>query len=306
MFGLRLLEVALALLTAASSVSGEGMVLTPRGLRRSSTVHQVPAGGKVQHMPDSSIHVLDPSGATIEVVNPEVVNPEVVARRAPTPILSPNDLFAYGQVFNSNDVMPYGTLNVSFAVPPQPTKNDNQSVFLSGPMMYSVDEDTFADFTNSALQWGPSAAGGGAFWSVSTWYFASGEMFFTPLVNVSVGQTLNTEMQLIGIPNCAYNYLTQFTNIPGTNMLIFGAKQLRGDFLSLEVPGAVIVNGVTTRGEYPVGSTTFTTALRYLNRDSPGAFWGAISNTQNNRNVSASSPTNGADAVIRIDYGCCV
>jgi hypothetical protein len=69
------------------------------------------------------------------------------------------------------------------------------------------------------LQWGTSAAGGGAYWSVASWYVASGgQAFYTNLVRVNTGTKLQGVMTQTGASGAHYNYSSTFHGIANTTL----------------------------------------------------------------------------------------
>src|SRR5205823_6555965 len=77
------------------------------------------------------------------------------------------------------------------------------------------------------LQWGVSAAGGGPYWSVASWFVdSSGHAFHTTLVPVSVGDVLVGEMLLTRRSENAFTYVAQFQGIAETSLEIQSADEL--------------------------------------------------------------------------------
>lgn len=101
------------------------------------------------------------------------------------------------------------------------------------------------------LQYGPSAAGGGAFWAVASWYVIGRTAYYTPLVSVNVGQSLHGAIDMIGTSGSSYNYNCRFTNIPGTTIILLGSPQLVWAAVTLETYNLNFLS------DYPVGSTVF-------------------------------------------------
>ncbi|KAJ7062925.1 hypothetical protein C8F01DRAFT_108312 [Mycena amicta] len=291
MFALRLLSVAvLAVSSLAAPAVPAGMVITPKGLRHSSTVHEVPAGGKVKHVGNSTVHLLDASGSIIKVVTlNKALDP------APTPttdaaVPEETGWVAYASYFN-NDV-PIGSFFTTWTVPPTPAANHGQTLFLFN----SIEPGSFDGIMQPVLQWGGSAAGGGAFWAVASWYLYPGGTFFTPLVTVSVGQSLQGEVQLVGASGGTFNYLSTFNNVGGTALEVDGGEELKWATLTLEA------YGVTTRNDYPAGSTVFSqTNLELTNGGFPAITWSTVSDTADG--IITTVNTEGSTAaVVTITY----
>jgi hypothetical protein len=77
------------------------------------------------------------------------------------------------------------------------------------------------------LQYGPSAAGGGGYWAVASWYvIGSQAAYHTSSIQVSVGKSLDGVITLTGTSGSNYNYVTSFSNVAGTTLTATGADQL--------------------------------------------------------------------------------
>lgn len=70
-------------------------------------------------------------------------------------------------------------------------------------------------------------------------------------MEVSVGQSLAGEIQLVGTSGSTFNYNAAFTNVDGTSLTIDGGEELAWATLTLEA------YGVTEASDYPAGSTVF-------------------------------------------------
>ena len=83
----------------------------------------------------------------------------------------------------------------SWTVPPAPEDAGEQVVFLFLGLQAAENDGT--ELYQPVLQWGPSAAGGGKYWSVSCWYLYQGRLIYSPLVRVSVGEILDTRVERV-------------------------------------------------------------------------------------------------------------
>jgi len=96
------------------------------------------------------------------------------------------------------------------------------------------------------LQWGPSAAGGGAYWSVASWYVTSGgQAFHTNLVRVNPGDTLIGVMTLTGQSGSQLSYASEFEGIANTRLPVQNIAELTGCNETLEA------YGIDACGNYP-------------------------------------------------------
>jgi hypothetical protein len=92
------------------------------------------------------------------------------------------------------------------------------------------------------LQWGPSAAGGGNFWTVASWVAdGSGRpAFHSPLRRVNAGSVLVGEITLTGQTATRFNYRCRFQGIPFTTLPIQNVNELRWCIETLEAYNLVL------------------------------------------------------------------
>jgi hypothetical protein len=311
----RSLGVAALLTTFALAVPAPpapaGTVLTPRGPQSPDTVHEIPVGGKIVHVDASTVHVLNASGTVHKVVT---FDPAAKAATPTTDGVLPEETgwVAYANYYN-NDA-PIGSFQTTWSVPNAPPANTGQTLFLFN----SIEPASFDGIMQPVLQvralspifvrsttrshvffvsqWGGSAAGGGGFWAVASWYLYPGGTFFTPLVTVSTGQSLHGEIQLVGVNGNVFNYLCQFTNVGGTALEVDGGEELVWSTLTLEA------YGVTGLSSYPSGSTVFSqTNLELSNGQFPGITWATVSDPADGITTTVNVEGSTA-AVITITY----
>ncbi|KAF7294564.1 hypothetical protein MIND_00992900 [Mycena indigotica] len=196
-----------------------------------------------------------------------------------------------GHAYFNNDV-PIGSFKTTWTVPPAPAANHGQTIFLFN----SIEPGSFDGIMQPVLQWGRSAAGGGPQWMLASWYLYPGGTFFSPLVGVSVGQRLQGEVRLVGASGGTFNYLSSFTNVGGTGLEVDGGPELKWATLTLES------YGVTTRDDYPAGSTVFSaTNLQLTNGGFPNINWATVSDTADG--ITTTVQTQGSTAaVVTITY----
>jgi hypothetical protein len=123
------------------------------------------------------------------------------------------------------------------------------------------------------LQFGPSAAGGGSYWAVASWYLVGSQTYYTTPVRVSVGQSLNGVITLTSHSGSSYNYITSFSNVAGTSLTATGAAQLVWATETLEA------YAVTSSSDYPAGSTVFYPINIRTSAGTPSVSWTAVSDT---------------------------
>jgi hypothetical protein len=83
----------------------------------------------------------------------------------------------------------------AWTVPPAPEDAGDQVIFLF--LGLQTGENDGSELFQPVLQWGPSAAGGGKYWSVSCWYLFRGRLVYSPLVRVSAGEVLDTRVERV-------------------------------------------------------------------------------------------------------------
>ena len=90
----------------------------------------------------------------------------------------------------------YGKITATWPVPPAPTSNDGQTLFFFPGF---EDYSNVISIVQPVMQFGPSAAGGGNWWAMSSWNCCiSGDAWYSPLLDVSSGDTILGTIA----PNC--------------------------------------------------------------------------------------------------------
>jgi len=89
-------------------------------------------------------------------------------------------------------------------------------------------QDTIPMTLLPALQWGPSAAGGGEYWSVASWYVGgtTGAVFHGELVPVNVGDELTGIISLVGRQRAHCDYQCGFEGLAEANLPVFKVRDL--------------------------------------------------------------------------------
>ncbi|KAJ7146706.1 hypothetical protein C8R44DRAFT_864441 [Mycena epipterygia] len=253
-------------------------VLTPRGYRPNVNMHAVPAGGRIAHV-GADIHVINAAG---EVVH--VATPKQTAATKTAAAVSPEETgwVAYADYLYSGS-SPISSFTTTWTVPPVPVTNHGQTIFLFN----SIEPSSFDAIMQPVLQFGGSAAGGGSFWAVASWYLYMDQTFFTTPVAVSAGQTLNGIISLVSQSGTAYNYNTQFTNVGGTALTIDGGEELNWITETLES------YATTETSDYPTGSTVFSGInVVLVDGTTPAVSWS-----------TSSDPADGLSATINANGG---
>ncbi|KAF7311708.1 hypothetical protein MIND_00180700 [Mycena indigotica] len=189
-------------------------VLAPGGPRSPDDIHLVPDSGSLLHVGDA-VHILDDNGNTIKHITLEAPSPLLESRALKTGWIT------YASWFNQN-ASPIKNYTASWTVPPVPKTEHGQTVFL----FTAIEPGAGGWILQPVLQYGPSSAGGGPYWSVSSWYLAGKSVFHTAPVRVSAGKSLTGAMTLTGVSGAKYSYKSRFTNVDGTTLTVNNATQL--------------------------------------------------------------------------------
>nr|GAT47983.1 predicted protein [Mycena chlorophos] len=266
-------------------------VLTPTGGKRlASNAHLVPEGGSVLHVDDSTVHVLDSAGNLVK----EVAVDQTPVRASKTQAAkSPLETgwITYADWLNQGSSA-ISSFTTTWTVPPVPAANNGQTVFLFN----SIEPNSGNAILQPVLQYGPSAAGGGSYWAVASWYLVGSSTFYTNPVKVSAGATLDGIITLTSSSGSNYNYVTSFTNIGGTSLTASNSAELTWATETLEA------YALASTKDYPSGSTVFSDInLKLANGNVPSVSW---STTQDSADgLSTTVNTNGAtNAKITIKY----
>jgi len=196
-------------------LTNQEFVLTPGGYRNRALVHRVEHG-----------HLLDVADDRVRLVHQQtraVVDIPRMIRR-------PGDVPGFGEgwitycSWTNSTGIPVSSFRTTWLVPPPPATQSGQTIFLFNGIDPS---DPSAAILQPVLQWGVSAAGGGAYWSVASWYvLGSGEAFHTNLIKVNPGDALVGVMSLTGQANGLFSYTSQFEGIAGTTLPVQNVAEL--------------------------------------------------------------------------------
>ncbi|KAF8313611.1 hypothetical protein DL93DRAFT_2080936 [Clavulina sp. PMI_390] len=284
------LLAALSLLAPALAAPAVQSVLTPYGLRPITNVHAVPEGGEVRHV-GSEIHLVDASGTVLHVAQ----NDGTKVREAATPTSDAVEPLATGWIayaywYNTGSSA-INSFKTTWTVPAVPAKNDGQTLFTFN----SIEPASGDAILQPVLQYGPSAAGGGSYYAVASWYLVGSETYYTSPVKVSSGATLDGIITLTSSSGSSYNYVTSFTNISGTSLTATGSAQLVWATETLEV------YGVVSTSDFPTGSTVFSAIDITTTSGTPSVTWSTVSSSTDG--VTTTVNTQGAtNAEITITY----
>jgi hypothetical protein len=151
---------------------------------------------------------------------------------------------------------PFDFFGGDWAVPNNPKEQKVQTLFL----FTGFQNDYLADSPNAVvsiiqpvLQWGPSEAGGGNYWSIASWFVSSnGQAVYSTLKKVSAGERITGNMTLVGQK---WDIVAVGSSGASSGISVNPGATETYAFVTLEV------YGVDDCGEYPNGSTLFKNLL---------------------------------------------
>ncbi|KAJ7334806.1 hypothetical protein DFH08DRAFT_1019414 [Mycena albidolilacea] len=242
--------------------------LAPGGYRDKVNIYEVPGGGSLARI-GNEIHVL---GANGTVVHKATAGSPLKARppsKVPALLSSDDDdsvihIFTY---WINVICSPYALFTGSWRVPFVPESDDGQTLF----WVQDLEEYPGDTALMTVLQYGVSEAGGGPFYSASTWYRDPMNIFHTTPIRTETGVLMESIITLTSASPFGaetFDYNAQFTNIPGTSMNVTGVAQLNWASIAFEVFNE------KDNSDYPVGITFFEDVnLKLQNGVRPDVFW---------------------------------
>jgi len=236
------------------TLMADDLVLTPGGFRSKSLVHAFE--------PDHGLTLLDSgdfadvelaTGKSAVITKPSSARSEFRAHGptgAGSPSLRPTPALPSGwQIYawwdsDGKSITYFGT---DWVVPPAPKVSSGQTVFI-----FNGIQNTGANYgiLQPVLQWGSSAAGGGAYWSVASWYVTSGgQAFHTKLVRVNPGDKLQGVMTQTSVSGSKYDYDSAFHGIANTTLKVSKIAPLHWANETLECYGMEVCSNFPNTGD---------------------------------------------------------
>lgn len=232
----------------------DDLVQTPVGVLPRSHCHLVEPGQILfYHAEDDSVEIRDADGRTARRDAPD-------GDSTPPGVGSGWIEDAYWYNNHSAAVRQFWA---SWGVPAPPATWDGQIVYLFNGMTNA------AHILQPVLQFGASEDGGGAYYSVASWYVAdNGNAYFTRAVPVAPGTQLSGGISFLSRSGSSFSYLCQFAGIGGTGLQVNGVGELTTCYETLEVYNMV------QWGDYPQGGgTQFYNILVELATGYPNLHW---------------------------------
>ena len=186
---------------------------------------------------------------------------------------------------------PVASFSTRWTVPPAPRTRSGQLVYLFEGIQ-SVGPNSA--ILQPVLQWGTSAAGGGEFWSIASWYVVGEQAFCTEAIPVNVGETL---IGWIALTNTwadgqHFDYACQFEGHPRTAFHASGVSQLQWCNETLEA------YGITQASDYPEAPMTAMEVLGLRSAEAPLAHaWTAETDVSDCGQHTAIDATPGKESV---------
>ena len=277
----------------------DDLVLTPGGLRPRSQVHLIESGAVL----DGTDGRLRKLGASGEMLTDFGVLPR---RTAGVPLqpgnvthLLPEVVPAFGSgwityaSWTNATGTPVSSFSTTWVVPDPPATQSGQVIFLFPGIQNST------MIYQPVLQWGESAAGGGNYWAVASWYVdgQGGLALHSNLVQVNPGDTLVGVMSLTGQSGSQFSYNCVFQGIANASLSISNVDQLTWLIETLEC------YGITKASDYPDVALTEMTDIRIsTGATNPAMTWGvtnAVTDCGQHTVVQSNSSTAG---VVDLNY----
>jgi hypothetical protein len=218
------------------------LVLTPGGLRPRSLVHKLQPGehvslkgGRVRIIKTATGEVVKDLG---ESAKPGESEKSASKKRPATPNLRPTPgIPDVGWIENSQwrngGTQPIVYFSTTWIVPPVPSSTDDgQTIFLFNGMQ----PDSGAHILQPVLQWGPSGAGGGNYWSITNWYAdgKGGPAAYQTPIQVNPGDVVQGVMTCTGQSGTEFNYQSSFVGFPSLDTVATDADELTWAYQTLE------------------------------------------------------------------------
>jgi hypothetical protein len=239
----------------STTFDSSSFLLTPRGgWRHQSCVHgPIPEEHVVIDYKTHSVIKEKETGRIVRVVPPCTIKAKDTANLfAPkSPLPSGWVAYAYAQTSAKS----FSSYNGSWSVPPVPADKGAQTLFFFTGLQNSYDSDV-TNIIQPVLQFGPSAAGGGAYYALASWYVDSFDnAYFSKLLQTTTGNAiLGTMVETSAKDEACCNWaINSIDSTSGKNTLLTIETNTTEpfSFVTLEV------YTVSNCKEYPTGSDTF-------------------------------------------------
>jgi hypothetical protein len=230
------------------------VVLTPGGGRPRSLVHTLEPGHHVS-LKDGRVRIIETAtGKVVKDLGEYATHgnePEaqpLAGQPGPTPAL-PDIAWIENSQWRNGGANPIISFTTSWIVPPAPTSDDSQTVFLFN----GLQPDDAAHILQPVLQWGSSGAGGGKYWSIANWYAdgQGGTAVNSSVIQVAPGTVLTGVITCTQQTATGFDYTCKFVGYPSIDVSVTDAPQLTWAFETLECYGSDFTKPLTQCSDYP-------------------------------------------------------
>ena len=240
----------------------EDVVLTPGGARPRSLVRELEPGQHIS-LKDGHVRIIETATgkvvkdlgefATHEGGQSEPEPSQGRRGQGPTPAL-PDIAWIENSQWQNTGADPVISVTTSWIVPPAPSSDDSQTVFLFNGMQ----PDDAAHILQPVLQWGGSGAGGGKYWSIANWYAdgQGGQSVHSTVKQVQPGTVLTGLMTCTQQTATGFDYTCKFAGYPGLDISVTDVPQLTWAFETLECYGSDYTKPLTQCSDYPATPVT--------------------------------------------------
>ncbi len=236
----------------------EELVLTPGGWRPKSKVHRVEhghhvsgKGGRLQIIETATGKVIKDLG---EASKQKHNRPGGKARPRAAAAPLPDVGWIENTGWSNTGSSPIAYFSTTWIVPPAPSSNDGQVVFIFNGLEQSGSgaSPNGPFILQPVLQWGPSEAGGGSYWSITNWYVdgPGGTAVYKSLITVNPGDVLQGVMTLTGQSGSEYSYLSSFVGYSAADLTVADIDELTWTCETLECYGPSN-SSLTQCSDYP-------------------------------------------------------
>jgi hypothetical protein len=237
----------------------QSLVLTPGGWRPRSQVHLIEDGHHVTAKGGRLAKIHTASGKLVQdfgdVSRTNFSRAEASRRALHADFPLPDIGWIQNTGWSNGTGKPIAYFSTKWVVPPPPASNDNQVIFLFNGMEQSGSGANPGGpyILQPVLQWGVSAAGGGAYWSITNWYVngQNGTALYKTLIQVNPGDVLQGVMTLTGGTGPDYDYLSSFVGHTGADLTVTNAAELKWACETLECYGATSQTPLAQCSDYP-------------------------------------------------------
>ena len=222
-----LLYLSLGVMAQDASQPAEPKVLTPFGLRDRSTVHEVPKDYQLERMDDGHIRMHNPITGDYQDFEEAPVTAQ-----SEVPFTDTGWVTYAGWINRKKQPISY--FSTTWQVPAAPATYNGQTVFIFN----SIEPNGGVSILQPVLQYGFSAAGGGEYWGIASWYvIGTSHAFHTAVSPVSPGESLTGIIQLTQHQGKTCSYTCKFSGFSSTNLTINWISELIWATETLEVYG---------------------------------------------------------------------